>query len=73
MDSGDEVENQEQTIGDDDASPHMYATEEERFEAYLEFQQEQNKLLERQMTIDAQHAEEYERMRALEAEVDSKI
>ena len=73
MDSGDDNEDLYQTIGDEDASPRIYATEEERYEAYLEFQQEQSKMLERQNEVDAQHAEEYERMRILEAEVDNKI
>ena len=73
MDSGDDNDYFDQTIGDGDASPRIYATEEERYEAYLEFQEEQSKMQERQNEVDAQHAEEYERMRILEAEVDNKV
>ena len=38
MDSEDVKEDQGQNVGDEDASPRVYATEEERYEAYLEFQ-----------------------------------
>lgn len=63
-----------QTIDNNgEGSPHVYATEQERMEAYQEFQQEQNKVQEKQSASDAQHAEEYQNLLVLESEVDEKV
>ena len=56
-----------------DCSPQTYATEEDRMAAFLEFQAQQNKVLARQHADDDEHALKYQKMLALEIEVDLKV
>ena len=76
MDSGTDSsgEDTEQiAVSNEDSSPRVYATEDERMAAFLEFQTEQNKVLARQHEDNERHAVEYQQMLQLEIEVDEKI